>query len=374
MKHNLTAIILAAGYSSRMGRFKPLLPLGDATVIERVVALYRAAGIEDIRVVVGHNADVLSPELASLGVRTVYNPEYHTGMFSSLVAGLKTLTGDCHGFFVHPVDIPLVRPATVAALARAFAAQPSAVHHPEFDGRRGHPPLIPADFAQAILSWSGEGGLKTFWEDHSPAMRDVPVADESILWDMDTEADYQCLADKSAAAHVLSIDECRVLMTRVVAVPDTVWRHCQAVAQVAMALTAAVNRCGAGIDADLVHAAALVHDVAKTLKRHAVVGAGLLEDLGFPDMAAVVRVHIDIDTDPEQALDEAQIVYLADKLIRGDRLASLDERMARKMAKHGADKAARAAITRRIQTARWIMEKVERLAGRKVEEIVAQQF
>jgi len=372
MKYNLSAIIPAAGYSSRLGRFKPLLPLGHATVIERVTGLYRAAGIDDVCVVVGHNADALSPVLDTLGVRRVYNPDYHTGMFSSLVAGLKVLAGGCRGVFVHPVDIPLVRPATVVALSRAFAAQPSAVHHPEFDGRRGHPPLIPADLASAIVAWKGEGGLKAFWENSSSAMQDVPVADESILWDMDTEADYHGLAEKPATAHVLSIAECRVLMTRVAAVPDAVWRHCRAAARVAAALTEAVNRSGAGIDAGLVNAAALVHDVAKTQKRHAAAGAALLAELGFPDMAAVVQVHMDIDSGPDQPLDEAQIVFLADKLIQGDRLTDPDDRMASKMAKYGADTAAGEAIARRFQVARWIMGKVEHLTGRRVAEIVAE--
>ncbi|MBI5894558.1 MAG: NTP transferase domain-containing protein, partial [Desulfobacterales bacterium] len=91
MKAHLSAIILAAGYSRRMGRFKPLLPLGPTTVVGHVVTLYRAAGIEDICVVAGYQAEALQAALLPLGVRCVVNPAYDLGMYGSLVTGVAAL-------------------------------------------------------------------------------------------------------------------------------------------------------------------------------------------------------------------------------------------------------------------------------------------
>ena len=84
MSDNLVAFVLAAGFSSRMGAFKPLLPLGKEAVLERTIRLFREAEIKDIRVVVGYRASELEPILVRCGVRTIENPFYRQGMFSSI--------------------------------------------------------------------------------------------------------------------------------------------------------------------------------------------------------------------------------------------------------------------------------------------------
>ncbi len=369
-EQHLSAVILAAGFSRRMGRFKPLLPLGETTVVERVVSLYRTVGIADICVVTGHGADALRPVIEPMGVRCVTNPDYPRGMFSSLTTGVAALPAGVRGFFLHPVDVPLVRASTVVALMAAFKAEAPQVCHPCFDSRRGHPPLVAAELAPLILGWRGEGGLRAFWENHLLAVREVPVADAAILHDLDTEADLLRMTERLATEDLPTEEECRVLMTRVAAVPEPVWRHCRAVAEVALALAAGANRGGAGLDLDLVRAAGLVHDIAKRRAEHAAAGAELLAALDYPRVAYAVGVHMDIETDPEQPLDEAQLVFLADKLIQGDRLAGLDERLARKMAKYGGDPRARAAIARRFETAGWIASKVERITGRSLEALL----
>jgi putative nucleotidyltransferase with HDIG domain len=373
VKDHLSAIILSAGFSGRMGRFKPLLPLGATTLAGRVVALYRAAGIQDVCVVAGHQADELQAALAPLGVRCIVNRAYAQGMFSSLTTGVAALASDVRGFFVHPVDVPLVRPSTLAALIAAFGESTAQVCHPCFDGRRGHPPLVSAELAPAILAWSGQGGLRAFWDQGGTTAREVPVADEAILLDMDTDASYRRLVARLEREDVPSADACRVLMTQVAQVPEAVWRHCRAVAAVAEALAAALNRAGAALDLDLARAAGLVHDIAKTQADHAAAGAAMLAALEYPRVAAAVAVHMDLDTAPDRPLDEAQLVFLADKLLEGERLEGLAARKARKLAKYGKDAPARAAITRRFETAGWIAAKVERITGRRLAEVLAER-
>ncbi|NLH81633.1 MAG: nucleotidyltransferase family protein, partial [Phyllobacteriaceae bacterium] len=110
------AIVLAAGRSSRMGRLKPLLPFGPDTVLAHVVGELRAAGIDDPRVVVGHHADETMLACAALGVRPVLNPDWDRGMFSSIRAGIASLPVDLAGTLLLPVDVPLVRASTFAAI------------------------------------------------------------------------------------------------------------------------------------------------------------------------------------------------------------------------------------------------------------------
>ncbi|MFH1033953.1 MAG: nucleotidyltransferase family protein [Pseudomonadota bacterium] len=194
MSPSIGAIILAAGLSSRMGRFKPLLPLGGATVLERVVDLYRQAGVPEVRVVLGHRAQELSPLLRHGGARAVLNPDYREGMFSSVRAGVAGLGLEVAAFFIHPVDIPLVSPGTIAALCQAWERGGRQVIYPCFQGRRGHPPLLCASLAGPIAAWPGEGGLKALLRQYQDQALEVPVADEFILRDMDHPADYERLA------------------------------------------------------------------------------------------------------------------------------------------------------------------------------------
>src|SRR5271157_4270310 len=106
----MSALVLAAGYSSRMGQFKPRLPVGGRSAIELAITAFREAGIEVVLVVTGHRAQELTAVLEGHRVRCVFNPKYDSGMYSSIVAGLKALPADTDACFILPADIPLVRP------------------------------------------------------------------------------------------------------------------------------------------------------------------------------------------------------------------------------------------------------------------------
>jgi Uncharacterized MobA-related protein len=190
---NISAIILAAGLSKRMGQFKPLLELGGQTIVERVVSLYRAVGLTDIGVVAGFRGEEIKAALTSFGVRITVNKDFEKGMYSSIVKGVRELPDSCHAFFINPVDIPLVRISTVSALLRAYQKDSAKIFYPWFNGRRGHPPLIDTDLSKEIISWHQDGGLRSFLETHEDLAINVPVSDEGILLDLDTPEDYRLL-------------------------------------------------------------------------------------------------------------------------------------------------------------------------------------
>jgi molybdenum cofactor cytidylyltransferase len=85
------AIILAAGYSSRMGTLKPILKIGKQTILKGVISLFHESGIEDVIVIVGHRGNELVPEIVNCGARPVTNEHYERGMFSSVQVGVKAL-------------------------------------------------------------------------------------------------------------------------------------------------------------------------------------------------------------------------------------------------------------------------------------------
>lgn len=173
-----------------MGACKPLLPLGGGTVLERVLELFRRAGVAETLVVLGHRAETLRPVVLTGGGRPVLNERFQEGMFSSLQAGVAALPAGCRFFFVLPADMPLVRISTLAALAQALNEGDYLAAIPTHAGRRGHPPLIAQEMASRIMTWREPGGLRALWARQRERLREVPVDDPGILQDMDRPEQY----------------------------------------------------------------------------------------------------------------------------------------------------------------------------------------
>ncbi|MGN1016916.1 MAG: NTP transferase domain-containing protein [Faecousia sp.] len=184
------ALIVAAGMSSRMGDFKPMLSIGSITIAQRVVATFHQAGIRKIVMVTGFQAVTLERHLSGSSVIFLRNEAYETTqMFDSVKIGLAYLRGKCDRVMFTPVDIPLFTAGTVHALLDSGA--PLAC--PVCQGQTGHPILIGAELFDRILTDSGEQGLKGAVERCGAVMRSVPVDDPGTLHDADTPADFSAL-------------------------------------------------------------------------------------------------------------------------------------------------------------------------------------
>lgn len=364
---DITAVILAAGFSSRMKDFKPLLLLGGVTILERTVRLYLKNGIRDIVIVVGHRSEELFPLIRSCGARWVLNENYREGMFSSVIAGISRLPVDRGAFFLLPVDIPLVRPRTIRDLLEAYPKTGKYIVYPTFQGRRGHPPLIAAAFAEEIRRWKGEGGLRSFLGQYETDALDVEVADDYILRDIDTTADFEELVLRYPNYEIPSLAECRVLLTRKFPVAQSLLEHCQKVAQVAVRLAEELNRSGSRLNPELVAAAGLLHDMAKGEPDHVKSGEKIIKELGFPAVAKIVGTHKDILSRREDHLTEEEVLYLADKMVRGNQLVPLKESYQITKKRFASDPQASIAAEKRWADTFLIQEKVEKKMGRTLE-------
>lgn len=357
------AVILAAGFSSRMGDFKPLMDLGGMTVLERCVRLFREAGVHRILAVTGHRASEVRAEAGRLGIHTVHNPDYEAGMFSSVRAAVSSGPGR-DGFFVLPVDIPLVRPATVELLLDAYDGR---VAYPVFGGERGHPPLIPSELIPHIREHDGSGGLQTVLE-RADAL-DVPVWDRGILLDADTPDDFSVLRGRAARMHVGDRDEAVALAG--LSMPERGMAHGRAVAAVALRLGGELNRHGENLDLNLIHNAALLHDVAKGWPGHEAAGGELLGRLGLGGLSDIVAAHRDVSPPVSGVLTEKEVVCLADKLVRCDRRVAVEDRFGEKLNLYRCDEDACSAIRGRLRNALSLRDMIEKICGREVEGILA---
>ena len=186
------ALIVAAGMSSRMGDFKPMLSIGSISIAQRVVATFHQAGIRKIVMVTGYNAVALERHLSGSGVIFLRNEAYETTqMFDSVRIGLGYLRGKCSRVLFTPVDIPLFTAGTVRALLDSGAD----LACPVCQGLTGHPILIGAELFDRILADTGDQGLKGAVERCGAAMRQVSVDDPGTLHDADTPADFSALVD-----------------------------------------------------------------------------------------------------------------------------------------------------------------------------------
>jgi len=193
-----SGLILAAGLSSRMGEFKPLMRIGGKTLIEYTAeSLLAAAG--SVTVVLGYREDeirrVLRAAYPAEKVRFAFNPAYATtDMLASVKAGVAALD-ECDAFYLLPGDMPAVGADTLFALTAALESMDAKVAFPTVEGYRKHPPLIRFSCAGDILSYAGEGGLRGIWRGYEGRIAEVPVQDRGCLLDADRMDDFLTLAD-----------------------------------------------------------------------------------------------------------------------------------------------------------------------------------
>ena len=184
------ALIVAAGMSSRMGDFKPMLNIGSISIAQRIVANFHQAGVDKIVMITGYNATTLERHLSGMGIIFLRNENYETTqMFDSAKIGLEYLKDKCDRILFTPVDIPLFTSATVRTLVESGEA----LACPVCKGQQGHPILIASRLVEAIVSDRGEGGLKGAIERCGCEMRSIEVQDAGILHDADTPEDYRTL-------------------------------------------------------------------------------------------------------------------------------------------------------------------------------------
>jgi molybdenum cofactor cytidylyltransferase len=189
---DVAAIILAAGQSSRMGAFKPLLPFGETTVIEHTIDYLRLGGVETIIVVVGHGAGEIKTHLQSKRITFATNPDPDSAMAASILQGVRAVPAGAQAVVITPVDQPAVPHEVVTRLIKEWRAGALLVIPTNAD-RGGHPVLIDLSFRAELLKLDPARGLKSFFDAHRNEVRRVAVNSNYIARDLDTWDDYRSL-------------------------------------------------------------------------------------------------------------------------------------------------------------------------------------
>lgn len=204
----LTALILAAGQSKRMGQPKMLLPWGETTVLGKVIETVQAAGVEEILVVTGGSRAHVEQIVAQHSVCCVHNPDYNRGeMLSSIQAGLRALLLTPHLLPASSIsnenegretaaliclgDQPQIEVRSVSAIIGRFRESGAGLIVPSFQMRRGHPWLAARPLWDELLSLQPPQSPRNFLNAHAREIEYVNVDTPSVLADLDTPEDYE---------------------------------------------------------------------------------------------------------------------------------------------------------------------------------------
>ena len=195
----IPVIVLAAGKSTRMGRPKATLRLNDAdTFLARIIRTFQAAQVDDVVVVLGHEAEVIlaSVEQSGLSPRFVVNEQFESGQLSSVLAGLRAIDRPgVNAMLLTLVDVPLVSAATVRAVLQRYRTTHAPVVRPVRGALHGHPVLIDRSLFDEIRAADPGRGVKPVIRAHVSTAGDVEVEDAGAFSDIDTPEEYERLAD-----------------------------------------------------------------------------------------------------------------------------------------------------------------------------------
>ncbi len=191
----VSAIVLAAGSSSRLGEPKPLVRLGDRSLLARVLDTLRATAVSEIVVVLGSEADCVRREIPLHGTRIVINSKPARGMSSSIRAGLEAASLEAEAFLIVLGDQPFVAPGTVDALLERRNATRVRILVPTYRGVRGNPVLLDRSFLPEMRAISGDVGCRHVITAHPTEVVEVPVDDPGVRIDVDTPEDLAAIRE-----------------------------------------------------------------------------------------------------------------------------------------------------------------------------------
>ncbi len=188
----VSAVVLAAGLSTRMGAPKSLLPYGNATVIECLVNKLASCTLSEIVVVTGHRRTKVEAALTGHSIQTVFNKEYATGeMLSSVQVGLAAASPGSDAVLIVLSDQPGIERSVVEQLLRTYRVGQAAVVIPSFQMRRGHPLIVGKKHWRRIRMLPTGATLRDYIHILGTAVQHVEVSTPSILRDIDSPRDYE---------------------------------------------------------------------------------------------------------------------------------------------------------------------------------------
>jgi molybdenum cofactor cytidylyltransferase len=187
---SVSAILLGAGESKRMGVNKLGLPWGKKTVLEHCLDILLRSNIKETVVVLSERTEAFRSRLDRRGVSFAMNPFFRKGMSTSIVKGIRSIDPQSEGMLIALGDQPFLKSRTINALIRAFAEGERGIVVPSFQGKTGHPVIFHRRYERELMKLRGDVGGRSIMDRHPEDVFVVKVKSEAVLRDIDTRDDY----------------------------------------------------------------------------------------------------------------------------------------------------------------------------------------
>lgn len=187
---NVSALILAAGASARLGQPKQLLPWRKKTLVEHAVSQLLPLHFKEVLVVLGANYQEVIQVLEQYPVNVLYHQDWKQGMGKSLAFGMQQMLKniDTEAILVTLVDQPLIAPAYLKMMLQAFRQNPQKIVATSYEGKPGVPAIFPIGIAEKLTTLQGDYGAGKWMRKHRENIYLMPTGTDTL--DIDTLEDY----------------------------------------------------------------------------------------------------------------------------------------------------------------------------------------
>jgi molybdenum cofactor cytidylyltransferase len=187
----VSAIVLAAGLSTRMGTVKALVSVSGKPLLERVLSTVRESRADEIVVVLGHSAELIQRSIPFGDSRAVINQSYREGMASSLRIGLSNVSPNAEAALIVLGDQPFLKPQTIDRIIEEYRNNKPEIVIPMYHGFRGNPVLLDRSVFAELAGLTGDMGCRAIFGGHTRGILKIAVEDAGVLVDFDTKEDIE---------------------------------------------------------------------------------------------------------------------------------------------------------------------------------------
>ncbi|MFC1915401.1 molybdenum cofactor cytidylyltransferase [Chloroflexota bacterium] len=192
----VSAILLAAGQSKRMGESKQLVRLGQSTIVEQAIDNLLSSAADEVIVVLGYKAKEVMKLIAARPVKLALNPDYRQGMSTSIIAGLNLIDNRTQAVMLALGDEPFIDSQTINRLIAGFYNHEKGIVIPVNRGRPGHPVIFDIKYKGELLRLKGDIGGREIIDRHTDDILELAVECEGIYLDIDTVDSYHLEGNK----------------------------------------------------------------------------------------------------------------------------------------------------------------------------------
>lgn len=196
MEEKISAVILAAGISSRMGRPKQLIELKGKKMLDIVIEKMKGFRFNEIILVLGHLHEEIKRNIDTSGIKLVINENYNEGISSSIRKAVSSLKSDSEAILIHLADKPLVKQETIKRMIEVFKSTNAKIIIPIFNGIHGHPVIFKKELFRELKMLKGDEGARVLINKRIRDCYFMEVDDEGVIIDIDTPEDLRSVLKK----------------------------------------------------------------------------------------------------------------------------------------------------------------------------------